>query len=88
MARASDAGAAQNDRQKAIDTGRGLAADVCNRPDPTFAVEIQTQIAGIESAGAKTAYATVNGIVIGATLNTTTKTVTTNRIVYVVPKIC
>src|ERR1700723_3502350 len=51
------------DRQKAIGTGLGLAADVCIRPDPTFAAEIQTQIAGIESADTKTAYATVNGIV-------------------------
>jgi hypothetical protein len=88
VARTSDAGAVQNDRQKAIDTGLGIAADVCIRPYPTFAVEIQTQIAGIESAGAKTAYAIVNGIVIGATLTTTTNTVTANTVVYVVSKIC
>ena len=78
------------DRQKAIGTGLGLAADVCIRPDPTFAAEIQTQIAGIESADAKTTYATVNGIVgsIGATLTTTTDAVTANTVVYVGSKSC
>ena len=78
------------DRQKAIGAGLGLAADVCNRPDPTFAAEIQTQIAGIESADAKTTYATVNGIVgsIGATLTTTTNAVTANTVVYVRSKSC
>jgi hypothetical protein len=78
------------DRQKASGTGLGLAADVCIRPDPTFAAEIQTQIAGIESAGAKTAYATVNGIVgsIGATLSTSTNTVTINTVICVVSKTC
>jgi hypothetical protein len=78
------------DRQKAIGAGLGLAADVCNRPDPTFAAEIQTQIAGIESADAKTAYATVNGIVgsIGATLSTSTNTVTINTVICVVSKTC
>jgi hypothetical protein len=49
------------DQQKAIGTGLGLAAGVCIRPDPTFAAEIQTQIAGTDSADAKTAYAAVTG---------------------------
>jgi hypothetical protein len=49
------------DQQKAIGTGLGLAAGVCIRPDPTFAAEIQTQIAGTDSADGKTAYAAVTG---------------------------
>jgi hypothetical protein len=49
------------DLQKAIGTGLGLAAGVCIRPDPTFAAEIQTQIAGTDSADAKQAYAAVTG---------------------------
>jgi hypothetical protein len=49
------------DQQEAIRTDPGLRADVCIRPDRTFAAVIQTQIAGIESADAKTAYAAVTG---------------------------
>jgi hypothetical protein len=49
------------DQQKAVGTGLGLAAGVCIRPDPTFAAEIQTQIASTDSADAKTAYAAVTG---------------------------
>jgi hypothetical protein len=49
------------DQQKAIGTGMGLAAGVCIRPDPTFAAEIQTQLAATDSADAKTAYAAVTG---------------------------
>jgi hypothetical protein len=49
------------DQQKAIGTGLGLAAGICIRPDPTFAAEIQTQIAGTDSADAKQAYAAVTG---------------------------
>jgi hypothetical protein len=49
------------DQQTAIGTGLGLAASVCIRPDPTFAAEIQTQIASADSADAKQAYAAVTG---------------------------
>jgi hypothetical protein len=49
------------DQQKAIGTGLGLAASVCIRPDPTFAAEIQTQIASTDSPDAKQAYAAVTG---------------------------
>jgi hypothetical protein len=49
------------DQQKAIGTGLGLAAGICIRPDPTFAGEIQTQLAGTDSGDAKTAYAAVTG---------------------------
>lgn len=49
------------DQQKAIGTGLGLAAGICIRPDPTFAAEIQTQLAGTDSPDAKTAYAAVTG---------------------------
>jgi hypothetical protein len=49
------------DQQKAIGTGLGLAAGICIRPDPTFAAEIQTQIAGTDSSDAKQAYASVTG---------------------------
>jgi hypothetical protein len=50
-----------SDQQKAIGTGLGLAAGICIRPDPTFAAEIQTQLAAIDSPDAKTAYAAVTG---------------------------
>jgi hypothetical protein len=49
------------DQRKAIGTGLGLAASVCIRPDPTFAAEIQTQIASADSADAKQTYAAVTG---------------------------
>jgi hypothetical protein len=49
------------DQQKAIGTGLGLAAGVCIRPDPAFAAEIQTQLAGTDATDAKTAYAAVTG---------------------------
>ena len=49
------------DQQRAIGTGLGLAAGVCIRPDPTFASEIQTQLAGTDAPDAKTAYAAVTG---------------------------
>jgi hypothetical protein len=52
------------DQQKAIGTGLGLAAGICTRPDPTFAAEIQTQLAGTTSADAKNAYAAVTGNVL------------------------
>lgn len=55
------AGGLTADQQKAIGSGLGLAAGLCIRPDPTFAAEIQTQIAGTDSADAKTAYAAVTG---------------------------
>jgi hypothetical protein len=48
-------------QRKAIGTGLGVAASVCIRPDPTFAAEIQTQIARADSADAKQAYAAVTG---------------------------
>ena len=48
-------------QRKAIGTGLGVAASVGIRPDPTFAAEIQTQIASTDSADAKTAYAAVTG---------------------------
>lgn len=54
-------GALSSDQQKAIGTGLGLAASICIRPDPAFAAEIQTQIAGTGSADAKQAYAAVTG---------------------------
>src|SRR5258708_5555415 len=49
------------DQQKAIGTGLGLAAGVCIRPDPTFAGEIQTELAGTDSIAAKAQYAAVTG---------------------------
>jgi hypothetical protein len=61
------AGGFSEEQQKAIGTGLGLAAGICLRPDPTFAAEIQTQIAGTDSTYAKTAYAAVTGnILIGS----------------------
>lgn len=47
--------------QKAIGTGFGLAANACIRPDPNFASDIQTQIAGTNSTDAKQQYAAVTG---------------------------
>jgi hypothetical protein len=55
------AGGIGADQQKAMGTGLGLAAGVCLRPDPTFAAEIQTQIAGTDSPDAKTAFSSVTG---------------------------
>jgi len=55
------AGGLTPEQQKAIGTGLGLAAGVCLRPDPTFAAEIQTQIAGTDSTDAKNAYAAITG---------------------------
>lgn len=55
------AGSLTPEQQKAIGTGLGLAAGICIRPDPAFAAEIQTQLAGTDSGDAKTAYAAVTG---------------------------
>lgn len=49
------------DKQSAIGKGLGLAAGLCIRPDPTFAAEIQTQLAGIGSDVANTEYAKITG---------------------------
>jgi hypothetical protein len=54
-------GGLSTDEQMAIGAGVGFAAGVCIRPAPTFAAEIQTQIAGTASADAKQAYAAVTG---------------------------
>jgi hypothetical protein len=48
-------------QQNAIGTGLGQAATLCIRPDPTFAADIQTQLAGSTSDPAKNAYAAVTG---------------------------
>jgi hypothetical protein len=48
-------------QQTAIGTGLGQAASLCIRPDPTFAADIQTQLAGTTSDAAKNAYAAVTG---------------------------
>jgi hypothetical protein len=48
-------------QQTAIGTGLGQAAGLCIRPDPTFAADIQTELAGSTSENAKTAYAAVTG---------------------------
>jgi hypothetical protein len=50
-----------SDMQKAIGTGLGLGASICIRPDPTFAAEIQSQLAGTDSTDAKQQYAAVTG---------------------------
>ena len=50
-----------SDMQKAIGTGLGLGASICIRPDPTFAAEIQSQLAGTNSTDAKQQYAAVTG---------------------------
>jgi hypothetical protein len=55
------AGGLTPEQQRAIGTGLGLAAGICIRPDPTFAAEIQSQIAGTDSQDAKTAYAEITG---------------------------
>lgn len=47
--------------QRAIGTGLGLAQDVCLRPDPNFAAEIQVQLAQTNSDEAKQQYAAVTG---------------------------
>jgi hypothetical protein len=52
---------ANSAQQKAIGTGLGQAAGLCIRPDPTFAADIQTQLAGSPSDDAKRAYAAVTG---------------------------
>ncbi|WP_456840308.1 hypothetical protein [Bradyrhizobium sp. USDA 4486] len=49
------------DLQRAMGTGLGLAANMCIRPDPTFAAEIQTQLAVTSSTDAKQQYAAVTG---------------------------
>lgn len=48
-------------QQTAIGTGLGQAAGLCLRPDPAFAADIQTQLAGTTSDNAKNAYAAVTG---------------------------
>jgi hypothetical protein len=48
-------------QQTAIGTALGQAAGLCLRPDPTFAADIQTQLAGSNSENATTAYAAVTG---------------------------
>jgi hypothetical protein len=50
-----------SDLQRAIGTGLGLAANLCIRPDPTFAAEIQTQLAGTNAPDAKQQYAAITG---------------------------
>ncbi|MDH2356827.1 hypothetical protein QCM80_40370 [Bradyrhizobium sp. SSUT112] len=50
-----------SDKQSAIGKGLGLAAGLCIRPDPTFAAEIQTQLAGVGSDVANTEYAKITG---------------------------
>jgi len=47
--------------QRAIGTGLGLAANVCIRPDPAFASEIQASLAATTSTDAKQQYAAVTG---------------------------
>lgn len=49
------------DLQRAIGAGLGLAAMSCLRPDPTFAGEIQAQLAATNSQDAKREYAAVTG---------------------------
>jgi hypothetical protein len=48
-------------QQTAIGTGLGQAAGLCIRPDPSFAADIQAQLAGSTSDNAKNAYAAVTG---------------------------
>jgi hypothetical protein len=48
-------------QQTAIGTGLGQGAGLCIRPDPAFAADIQTQLAGSTSDAAKNAYAAVTG---------------------------
>jgi hypothetical protein len=48
-------------QQTAIGTGLGEAAGLCIRPDPAFAADIQTQLAGSTSDAAKNDYAAVTG---------------------------
>ena len=48
-------------QQTAIGTGLGQAASLCIRPDPTFAADIQSQLANSTSDKAKSAYAAVTG---------------------------
>jgi hypothetical protein len=48
-------------QQTAIGTGLGQAAGLCIRPDPAFAADIQTQLAGSPSDAARNAYAAVTG---------------------------
>jgi hypothetical protein len=48
-------------QQTAIGTGLGQAAGLCIRPDPAFAADIQSQLAGSTSDNAKNAYAAVTG---------------------------
>jgi hypothetical protein len=54
-------GNANQAQQTAIGTGLGQAASLCIRPDPTFAADIQSQLAGAISDNAKNAYAAVTG---------------------------
>jgi hypothetical protein len=58
---------ANEDQQKAIGTGLGLAANLCARPDPNFAADISQQLA--QSTGndaAKTTYAAIIGKATGS----------------------
>lgn len=48
-------------QQTSIGTGLGQAAGLCIRPDPAFAADIQSQLAGTTSDNAKNAYAAVTG---------------------------
>lgn len=52
---------ANETQQSAIGTGLGQAAQLCLRPDPVFAADIQTQLAGTVSEPAKVAYAAITG---------------------------
>ncbi|WP_342733667.1 hypothetical protein [Bradyrhizobium sp. B117] len=49
------------DLQRAIGSGLGLAANMCIRPDPAFAAEIQTQLVATNSTDAKQQYAAITG---------------------------
>ncbi|MGY0575845.1 hypothetical protein ACTGJ9_036400 [Bradyrhizobium sp. RDM12] len=52
---------ANSAQQGAIGTGLGQAAGLCIRPDPAFAIDIQTQLAATPSEDAKNAYAAATG---------------------------
>jgi hypothetical protein len=52
---------ANETQQGAIGTGLGQAAQLCLRPDPVFAADIQAQLAATTSEPAKVAYAAITG---------------------------
>jgi hypothetical protein len=57
---------ANDAQQKAIGTGLGLAANLCGRPDPTFAADISDQLGKSGSDLAKTNYAAIVGKATGS----------------------